>query len=233
MPRTADEVLPIALRVARETPGPLLLWLHLMEPHQPYYWAPGRAGPNGHDAFLRSVRYSDGLVAGVLRDLRAARRRPLVVAVYGDHGEEFGEHGGEFHGSSVHAEQVRVALLLAAPGLPAARPAAPVSLAALPATILDLLGRPVPASMTEPSLAAALAGEAPFPQVAASEMSSAYCTAVGYTSERWRLVRDPVHDVDRLYDLVRDPYERRDLAASRPRDLAAMRRLARQWDEAR
>src|SRR5260221_8260550 len=41
--------------------------------------------------------------------------------VTADHGEEFGDHGGRYHGTSVYEEQVRVPLVVWAPGLVPAR----------------------------------------------------------------------------------------------------------------
>ena len=34
-----------------------------------------------------------------------------------DHGEEFGEHGGRYHGTTVYDEQVRVPLVVVGPGV--------------------------------------------------------------------------------------------------------------------
>lgn len=219
------EITPAARQLARDTPGPLLLWIHFMEPHYSYHWSPTEEGPRGIAAYRHAVRYEAELLAGLVKDLRAIRARPAVVSVFGDHGEEFREHGGEFHGTTVHAEQARVAFLLASPGVTARRVTTPVSTAALPATILDLLGLATPASMTVPSLP--LASDTPWPTCAATELRSDYRAAVGYTMGAWRLLRNARHDFEQLFDLSGDPYEKRDLAEARPADLARARELAR------
>jgi hypothetical protein len=54
---------------------------------------------------------------------------------------------------------------------------------------------------------------------------------LGYTTATHRLVYDPVHRTEELYDLAADPYEQRDLAGADPEALAAARKLARAWDE--
>ncbi|MCC7538459.1 MAG: sulfatase-like hydrolase/transferase [Deltaproteobacteria bacterium] len=224
------ELAPPIRRLARETPGRLCLWVHFMEPHYGYHWSPTEEGPHGMPAFRKSVRYASRRIAEVIRDWRSIRRRPFVVAVFGDHGEELGEHGGSFHGGSVHAEQSRVVWLLAGAGVPAARPSAPVSTAAIPATVLDLLGLQVPPSMTIGSLVPAMAGQGEWPDVAVTEMRSPYRAALGYTTPRWRLIRDARHDVEQLFDLRADPYETRDLATSHPAELSRIRRAADDWD---
>lgn len=215
--------LGIAHAAARETPGPLALWVHLMDGH--------RGRPSTRSAMAANVRTLDGQLATFLHELAAIRRRRLVVALFADHGQEFGEHGGTSHASSVYAEQVRVPFLLAGQGVPPGRRDAPVSTAALPATLLDLLGLPAPATMVEPSLLPALQGQGPFPRIAVSEMQLSGRSLVGYTGARYRLVADPVHRVDALFDADRDPLERRDVSREHPAALAEMRRLARAWDE--
>jgi hypothetical protein len=231
----ADEVLAVAMDAARATKGPLCVWAHLMEPHAPYtVREPGSCDRSvAGDCFRAAVRDTAQRLAGLVRDFTRVRGRAPIVAVFGDHGEEFGEHGGDFHASSVHAEQVRVALLLAADGvLPAGQVDAPVSLAALPATLLELLGIDVPRSMTESSLLGPIAGQAAWPELAVSELPAGARRLVAYTGRRYRYLNDPVHAVELLFDMQEDPYERRDLSEEEPDALASMRSLARAWDEA-
>jgi len=212
------------------TDGPVCAWVHLMESHHPYRYG-GRSGPDSPAGLRSSVRWLDRRLGRFLRDIRRTGRRSPIVAVFGDHGEEFGEHGGRLHASTVFAEQVRVALLLAGPGVSPGRYDAPVTTASIPATVLDLVGVAAPTSMTEPSLLPFLSGETPWPDLAVSESRSTRI-AVGYTSSRFRLVSDPVFGVEMLFDSEADPLEQRDLAAALPADLARMRRLAHAWDEA-
>jgi arylsulfatase A-like enzyme len=65
-----------------------------------------------------------------------------VVIVTADHGEQFGEHGQFRHGATLYEPEIRVPLVVVAPGrLPAGRAIrVPVSLRDLPATVVDLLG---------------------------------------------------------------------------------------------
>jgi arylsulfatase A-like enzyme len=231
----ASLTFPIILEAARVTQQPLAVWLHLMEPHRPYRVGDERGTQDaaGHAA---SVSALDPLLAGFIAEFIAIRDRGQpVIAVFGDHGEEFGEHGGMHHGGSVHAEHVRVTLLLSGPGVPGGRREEPVTIASLPATIIDLLGLEVPRSMSEPSLLSLLSGEAPPLRVAVSEKrhpwGGAFRSLVGYTGERYRLLVDPVHDIVQLYDSLEDPLELNDIAATEPAALAEMLELARQWRE--
>jgi hypothetical protein len=224
--------LSVLAHAIRTTSRPLAAWVHLMETHEPYRWGSGgQYGPPTLDGQRRAVRALDRPLAQLVRDFRTTRGSRSVVIVFGDHGEEFGEHRGRYHSSSVYAEQVRVTLLLAAPGLPAGQQDAPVSLASVTPTVLELLGITPPPSMTAPSLASALAGSSAWPTLAVSELRFAGLTRVGYTGPRYRYIHDPVHRIEELYDSQRDPLEQRDLAPRRPGELAHMRKLAREWDE--
>lgn len=91
------------------------------------------------------VAYTDAAVGRVLRWLGdEGRLDDVVVAVVSDHGEEFGDHGGFGHGTHLHGEVTRVPFLLRFPGAvaPGRRPSEVVSLLDLPATLLELAGLP-------------------------------------------------------------------------------------------
>ena len=76
------------------------------------------------------------------------RRRFLdnaVVVITSDHGEEFYEHGGTWHGVTLYNETIQVPLLVVPPGDGGARPVeGNVSLVDVAPTILELLHAPAP-----------------------------------------------------------------------------------------
>jgi arylsulfatase A-like enzyme len=94
------------------------------------------------------------LVERLLEDVLG---RDTVVVVVSDHGEEFGEHGGWFHGLTLHRESLAVPLLIFDARRPRAeRIDAPVDLLDVPVTLLDLAGvAPPPGVRGRPLLAAA------------------------------------------------------------------------------
>ena len=47
-----------------------------------------------------------------------ARRPGTIVILAADHCEEFDEHGGRYHGSSLYEEQLRIPLIISVPGVP-------------------------------------------------------------------------------------------------------------------
>ena len=96
-------------------------------------------------------------------DLVRQRRPHAVVIVSADHGEEFGEHGGRYHGTTVYEEQVRVPLMISAgEGLPAgARRTEPVQTIDLLPTVLNALDIPRPPRMRGRDLGELLTGKKP------------------------------------------------------------------------
>jgi hypothetical protein len=230
----SEQTLPIALAAARDTPHPICLWLHVMETHYPFHLAgdADKGATTGQPRFHQSVRETAHRLAVFVRQWKSLRDRPAVIAVFGDHGEEFGEHGGHHHASTVYAEQVRVTFALSGPGIIDGRHDMPVSIASMPATVIDLLGLSVPTSMTEPSLLSALSGEAAWPTLSVSELHVDTERVYGYTAAHHRYVWDPIHRLEQLFDSERDPTDQHDISATDPQTLHRMRQLARAWDEA-
>ena len=212
-----------------ESSAPTAVFLHFMEPHHPYRYG-DQQGPDSIVGLRRAVRYLDRTIAKFIRHVEQTRGSKPVVAVFGDHGEEFGEHGGRLHASSVYAEQVRVGFLLAAPGVPDLQSDAPVSTAILPATLLGLIGQAAPSSMSEASILSYLTGEAQPPTLAVSELRGDLNT-VGYTFADYRLLIDPVYSLRSLFEIENDPFESVNLAQTNQERAKKLAEQARAWDE--
>lgn len=225
---SAHELFGVGLRVAERTPGPLCLWLHLMDTHSPYHHPDGTSGPRSRAGYDRAVAEVSTAAAAFVREFIALRGRAPVIVVLGDHGEEFGEHGGVQHASSAYFEQVAVTLLVGAPGLAAQRITVPVVTNSIPRTVLDLVGVAAPTTMTEPSL---LGTPRPSRLAVSESTTSGGLHAVGYTRGTTRLVVDPIHGTAALFDLKNDPTEQHDIAAEEPALAAEMLALALQWNE--
>jgi arylsulfatase A-like enzyme len=95
------------------------------------------------DAYDGAINYIDAKIAYLLQKLsqRGLGKNTLVI-ITADHGEAFGEHGLMNHGNSLYRELIHVPLIFWEPGqIQAGKVVAdPVSLTALPATVLDLIG---------------------------------------------------------------------------------------------
>ncbi|MDP9150279.1 MAG: sulfatase-like hydrolase/transferase, partial [Myxococcota bacterium] len=209
--------------------APLFLWVHFFEPHEPYVAHPDHvfsgSASSDLDAYDGEVAAADEGVGRVLRLIRARRPGAIVVAT-ADHGEEFGEHGGRYHGTTVYEEQVRVPLVIAGPGVrKGARVAAVVQTIDVLPTALSALGIPRPARVRGRDLGPLLASE-PRPE----EMGFAFAETDDYAlvaSGRDRLVCERRAAACALYRPDDDPLERRDLGPADPSRLAELRGMLR------
>lgn len=135
--RPADEVASEGLALLDEARGgggvPLLLYLQFMDVHEPYLdraesktysheqlgWRPDadRYADAMRDAYLRELEYLDENLGCLLEGLRSRDMYDSsLIVVTADHGEEFADHGGWWHGYTLYEEMVRVPLLIKLPG---------------------------------------------------------------------------------------------------------------------
>jgi arylsulfatase A-like enzyme len=200
---------------------PVLAWVHLFEPHEPY--EPPAAFARGESEVERydgEVAAADAGVGALVRAFRARRPRGTVI-VTADHGEEFGDHGGHYHGTSLYDEQARVPLLWSSPGSTRARTVdVPVELVDVATTLLAALGVPPEARMRGDDLGAVLSGaDSPAPSFAFSSIGEEWMVTDG----RLKAICAEGDDDCRLYDLVEDPAERHNAAQTRPADVVRLR----------
>jgi arylsulfatase A-like enzyme len=195
-----------------------------------------------------AVLGSDNHVGRLLEGLKAAGRlQHTVVVLLSDHGEELYAHNGYlYHSCSVYQTALHVPLGFAAPGLLPAGATVPqtVELIDVTPTLLDLLGVAPPRELHGRPLTPYL--ERPGTGGEGKPAFSEYGAAPVHTvlAEGWKLVDNPAgYDPDcipkapphhfpigreELYDLARDPGETRNLAATEPTRVAALRQRLHQ-----
>jgi len=205
----------------------LFLWVHLFEPHEPYEAHPEHDfGPRDIDRYDAEIAVADQGVGEIVRMVRA-RNPNTVVMLTADHGEEFGEHGGRYHGTTVYEEQVRVPLVIVAPGaVSPTRISTPVQLVDLLPTVLSGLEVPRPARLRGNDLGPLLTGTASEEQLRGFVFAeSETLTLLGRGSQR--LVCARRIGACALYDIVDDPAQHRDIATVRSGDVAELRKVLR------
>jgi arylsulfatase A-like enzyme len=209
----------------------VFLWVHLFEPHEPYEAHPEHPfGDRDVDRYDAEIASADEGLGEIVKTVRA-QRPGTVVIVAADHGEEFGEHGGRYHGTTVYEEQVRVPLVVSAPGLLQPRKvSAPVQLVDLLPTVLAGLNIPRPARVRGADLGPLLAGLPPPVPASPSPGPSLPGFAFAETDTQTMLARGGLRLVCArrigacaLYDVERDPGELTDVSAAHPAELSAMR----------
>jgi arylsulfatase A-like enzyme len=200
---------------------PLFLWVHFFEPHEPYVQHPEHVfGDTDVDAYDSEIATADDGVGRVVAAVRE-KRPGAVVIVTADHGEEFGDHGGRYHGTSVYEEQVRVPLVVVGPGVRAGAVDVPVQTIDLVPTVLSALGIPRPARVRGRDLGPLLAKPAAPNEkgFAFAETDDASLLAKGAL----RLVCQKQVDACALFDVTSDRAERHDVTRDHEQDARAMR----------
>lgn len=199
----AGEVTQRARALMHDDERPFFLALNYMDAHDPYYVERGCGGGLGYASAIQCL---DRHLAPIV-DWRSASRE-TVLAIVGDHGEQFGEHGLKRHGNSLYVQLLHVPFMIRrTTSARGSTSAAPLSIASLPAlldgadgtgwtgAVLSVLHPPADALL--PSEWSALDGS-------------------------WHLiVRE--RGSDALYYLPTDPAEERNLIARPPADPAIAR----------
>jgi arylsulfatase A-like enzyme len=180
------------------------------------------------DAYDGAIAYVDEHIGRLLGDLqnRDLAENTLVV-ITSDHGDMFGEHGLFEHTNSLYREVIHVPLMIWWPEhVPAGeRVSQPVTNAALPATLLDLIGAGEQASFPGPSLAQLWTEpnghpDWPYPIAELGQQDwvpvqnpSAHGAMQSAISPQWHYITHEKFG-EELYDWLIDPEESTDLAES-------------------
>ncbi len=206
---------------------PVFAWVHLAEPNEPYEQQGESFGSRDIDRYDSEIADADATIALLVKVVRERKPKTLVI-ISGDHGEEFGEHGGRYHGTSVYEEQVHVPLVIHAPELFGPRRIkGTVATIDLMPTSVAAVGAPPPPRVRGRDLGSVIAGSSSEPFAPAhaetDEMSL-------FAEGQLRLVCLRRVGACSLYDLDQDPRQRRDIAASRPRELSILRASMRELE---
>jgi arylsulfatase A-like enzyme len=145
-----------------------------------------------------------------------------VIVLTGDHGEELADHGSFFdHHLSLYDGVMRVPLAIRYPGAEARRVAGQVSHGSIVATLLDLLGEPIPAGI-HPSLMIAEGGTLGVQVMVKEPHRAAGPWGAALRAPPWKYVYWE-NGSEELYDLGSDPKETRNLASSEPARVSRLR----------
>jgi len=108
------------------------MWAHLMEPHDPYFERPMNGNAIGRaemerppvelkerivQSYTEEITWMDVELGKFFTWMKAEGLYDnTVVIITSDHGEEFLEHGGWWHGTTLYDEQIHLPLIVKLPG---------------------------------------------------------------------------------------------------------------------
>jgi arylsulfatase A-like enzyme len=227
------------------------LFLHYMDPHDPYFRHPydghGIARvANQHPTpalvsemqalYRGEIEYLDASFAKLIEKLRElGLYEDTLIVLTADHGEEFQEHGGFWHGLTLYDEQVQVPLLVKWAG-DGARPQGDpeghlVGLLDVAPTILARAGAPVPPTLQGVDLALSAQQRPEKSRIVFAEEDHEGNVLRAVRTEEWKLIEaNPGNPRGlaplELFDVEQDPGEKRDLSSERSDRVAELRRHA-------
>jgi arylsulfatase A-like enzyme len=234
---TSDKMTKLAIDLLSEenTKGPFFMWLHYMDPHDQYMQHEGtpKWGRNNRDRYDSEMHFTDKHVGALLAHVNLqpwSERTAIIISA--DHGEAFGEHKMFKHAFALWDVLTHVPLLIKAPGAKPKRIKERRSHIDLAPTIMDLLGQPAHSGFVGKTMVPELYGSAAAddrePILLELPADSHNPPTKALLKGDFKLIIDEAAPRYRLFNLTKDPDERRDLAKdSRFKDkLAEMKKLA-------
>jgi len=197
------------------------------------------------DQYRNALHYGDVSLGALVEGLRArGLEQNTVWVIYGDHGEAFRQHEGNYgHTFFLYEENVHVPFLIAAPGWSSGalrgalrkqeRVRKVVSLVDTAPTILDLMGIAPPGNYQGRSMFDSGLDRAPDPTPRMALFFTDYSLGLlGLRDGRWKFIYETGSGRVRLFDLERDPGERSDVSAREAARVSWYSRVVRGWSSA-
>ncbi len=205
-------------------PNPIGNWLYKGKPNPGFTPADLR---HLRDLYDDEIAFFDERFAELLRSIRDAGLMDDSILVFvSDHGEEFLEHGDIKHCRTLFDSSIHVPLLLKIPGVDPKTVTRPVQSLDLVPTLVDYLGIDLGGGtrFEGRSLRAEIEGEGrQDPQFGLQG------TLRSASDGRFKLIEDLAGGAPRLFDLVADPGETKDVLARQRRAYFGLRDALAHW----
>jgi len=217
------------------------LFLHYMDVHDPYFAHPydgtgfDRASHQHptlahaeemHALYEGEIAYLDEQFGKLVERLEAQGLwEDSMIVLVADHGEEFGEHGGFWHGMTLYDEQIAIPLLVK---WPRGKRLAPESARGTPARLIDVAptllhraGARVPPEMQGLDLAGRIEARPERDRMVLSEEDHEGNVLTSLRTARWKWIQANEGNprglpTEQLFDVSQDPGETLDLSEREP-----------------
>jgi choline-sulfatase len=249
MPKATDMFMgqPVAARPANITVDhainwlnaqsgkPFFVWLHLYDAHQPYNPPPQfreQYPKNPYDAEIAFEDQQLGRFLDAVRKKSPASKTLIVLLT--DHGEGLGQHGEDGHGIFLYDSTVRIAWIMAGPGVPAGvhvqQQAREID--TLP-TILDLMGEKASSVVQGTSVVPAFSGNTvpttySYEETLYPKINMGWSELRGIHTTHWMYIRAPRPE---LYNLDHDPGELNNVITAHPKEYRELEAQLKQLNQ--
>jgi len=200
-----EDILPAAIARVSRSEGPVFVWAHPADIHEPMLMAKAGKGRRGDFPanYFGQLAFMDSYLPQFLEKV-SAEYPDLVWALTADHGQGLEMNRSSGHGFSLYNEEIRVPLLIRGPGVGKGRLRHPVSTVDLGATLLHLAGADVKGRLSIlPLNQAEDTGDK-----SVTVFSKVGCALI---KGPWKLIADISRGTVGLYNLKTDPGESRNM----------------------
>ena len=221
--RAADVTADHAIRWLQQQSGkPFFLWVHFYDAHFPYDPPAEFRKLYPQDPYDAEIAFEDQQLGRVLDAVKQkSPAQKTLIVLLSDHGEGLGDHGEYDHGVFLYDSTVRIAWIMAGPGVPAGvhlqQQAREIDL--LP-TVLDLMGGHASAAVQGTSLVPAFFGKTvpsnySYEETLYPKINMGWSELRGIHTAHWMYIRAPRPE---LYNLDQDPGELNNVIDAHPKE---------------
>ena len=223
-------------RIKEEGKGPFFVFAHYADPHAPYVRHKGFKGfgkerSQRYDGEIQFVDHHIGVLLDGL-DKRGLTEETVVI-VAADHGEALtkkDDHGVQGHGQNLYEEQIHVPLVIKVPGQKPRRIDQQVGLIDVVPTIVDVTGVPFDGKFSGVSLLPLILGEEfTHPPVFSEKPYPRRRAQVAMVEWPYKIYWRVASKSWRLYDLSKDPGEKKNLRKKEPEVFKRLSATAQLW----
>jgi arylsulfatase A-like enzyme len=233
---TSDKLTDRAIKwIGSQRSKKWFLWLHYLDPHGRYVEHPEGPpyGTTEMDLYDGEIHFTDKHIGRLLDYIaHSPAGNKTIIALTSDHGDAFNEHGYINHGQDLHRELLHVPLIIYVPNIEPRVVQGPVSPIDVFPTLVDLAGGD--------SSKLDIEGESLVPQlfykrdandrVVFSETNWPKPLRAVVNS-RYKLIHNIKANVSRLFDLKKDPWEKKNIWTKDKQAYNKMRGYLSEWLE--
>lgn len=207
---------------------PWFLYVHAMGPHDPYNppteyarrFLPKKLNADPDTArreetiarYDAEIAYTDAHLGRLFDAMKAQNQYDdALIVLLSDHGEEFWEHGGQYHGTTLYEELLDVPLLIKLPGnqFAGTKVDSLVELVDVAPTVLAALGLNAEPGFEGRSLLPLTKGAQLDARVGYASLVHNRLSLRAAKDNQFKFIHDLVADERELFDLAADPREQR------------------------